>query len=72
MNGSLEECQRLLVEKDRCLNEYDAKVNSLKTEVDSLKAAKAEVCFFKYTVFSLSGMFFRFNLSVIAVSRISR
>nr|CAB3229918.1 centrosomal protein of 152 kDa-like [Phallusia mammillata] len=42
MSGSLEECQRLLMEKDRLINESEAKVNSLKVEVEALKNAKME------------------------------
>lgn len=45
MSGSLEECQRLLMEKDRLLNDGEAKINSLKAEVDGLKNAKMEVKF---------------------------
>ena len=45
MSGSLEECQQLLVRKDRKINEGEGKVNALQIEVDSLKNAKLEVSF---------------------------
>lgn len=43
MSGSLEECQRLLVDKDRQLNEKEGLCNAFSIELDALKAAKAEV-----------------------------
>ncbi|CAK8682000.1 unnamed protein product [Clavelina lepadiformis] len=43
MSGSLEECQRLLVEKDRFMNDEEGRVKSLQIELETLKSAKVEL-----------------------------
>ena len=59
VSGSLEECQRLLVDKDRQLNEKEGICNAYSIELDALKETKAEVrtpvCLLYYPAYTILG-----------------